>query len=243
MGRPGDEITLAAEQIGADLIVMGSRGLNEFRGALLGSTAAETVRSAGVPVLTIGAGSGKAFDPHRVLVADDIGPGGIAAIEATEGMFDPESARVLVLHVIDPGPLVYTGVSEWGWAPPPSIPLGNDTRVIAELEKRATRLRKKGFQVECLVANGSPAIVIARIAQKWRAKAVVLATHRRTALARLVIGSTAEAVVRSAPCPVLTVKPTVHTVQDTPAKPHVSAKGARPGVAPGTKLHVSHAAR
>lgn len=234
MGKPGDEITLAAEQIGVDLIVMGTRGLNDFRSALLGSTAAETVRSAGVPVLTIGAGSGQAFDPRRVLVADDLGPGGIAAIEATDGMFDPGTARVLVLHVIDPGPVVYTGVSEWGWAPTPSIPFGDDARVLAELEKRATWLRKKGFRVECLVANGSPAIVIARIAQKWRAKALVLATHRRTALARLVIGSTAEAVVRSAPCPVLTVKPTVHTMQATPAKPRVSAKGARPRVAPVT---------
>jgi nucleotide-binding universal stress UspA family protein len=111
MGKPGEEIVLAADQLKADLIVMGTRGLNGFRGVLLGSTAAETVRSAGVPVLTIGGGA--TFDPRCVLVADDLGPGGLAAVEAAGSMFDPATARVLLLHVIDPGPFVYTGVSEW----------------------------------------------------------------------------------------------------------------------------------
>ena len=204
MGKPGEEIVLAADQLDVDLVVMGNRGLSGLRGVLLGSTAAETVRSAAVPVLTIGAGA--AFDPRRVLVADDLGAGGLAAIGAARSMFDPGTARVLLLHVIDPGALVYTGVSEWGWAPTPNVPPGDPCRVRADLEKRATGLRKIGFRVECLVAEGSPAATIAEIAEKWKARTLVLATHQRTALARLAVGSTAETLVRRAICPVLTVK-------------------------------------
>jgi nucleotide-binding universal stress UspA family protein len=211
MGKPGEEIVLAADQLKADLIVMGTRGLNGFRGVLLGSTAAETVRSAGVPVLTIGGGA--TFDPRCVLVADDLGPGGLAAIEAAGSMFDPATARVLLLHVIDPGPFVYTGVSEWGWAPTPSIPPGDGKRVLADLEKRSARLGKKGFEVECLVDEGSAAATIAAVARKRKARTLVLATHQRTALARLMIGSTAEALIRRSPCPVLTVKPILRAVR------------------------------
>jgi len=241
MGKPGDEIALAAEQLRADLIVMGTRGLGGLQGVLLGSTAAETVRSAGVPVLTIGAGSGPGFDPRRVLVGDDLGAGGASAIDAAGGMFDPARTRVLLLHVIDPGPFAYTGVSEWGWAPVPSIPIGDEKELLTELEKRAARLRRKGFRVECLVANGSPAVLIVQAAQKWRAKAIVLATHGRTALARLVIGSTAEVVVRQARCPVLTVKPAPRAARAVAVKPRGLAKDARPGGAPGPKIEANTA--
>jgi nucleotide-binding universal stress UspA family protein len=178
MGRPGEEIVLAADQLRADLIVMGTRGLSGLRGVLLGSTAAETVRSAGVPVLTLGAGGRAPFDPRRVLVADDLGVGGLAAIDAAASMFDPGTSRLLLLHVIDSGPFVYTGVSEWGWAPTPVTPPGNGKHALADLEKRAARLRKRGFRVECAVADGSPAATIAAIADKWKARALVLATRR-----------------------------------------------------------------
>jgi len=221
MGNPGEEIVLAAEQLKADLIVMGIRGLNEIRGVLLGSTATETVRSAGVPVLTIGGGA--IFDPRCVLVADDLGAGGLAAIDAAGSMFDPRTARILLLHVIDPALFAYTGVSEWGWAPTPSIPPGDEApRVLADLERRAARLRKKGFGAECLVAEGSPAATIAAVAKKRKARTLVLATHQRTALARLVIGSTAEALIRRSPCPVLTVKPVPRAVRVVKRGPDIA---------------------
>jgi nucleotide-binding universal stress UspA family protein len=238
MGKPGEEIVLAADQLSVDLVVMGTRGLDGIRGVLLGSTAAETVRSAGAPVLTMSGGAG--FDPRSVLVADDLGVGGLAAIDATGSMFDPATSRVLMLHVIDPGPFLYTGVSEWGWAPTPSSPPGDGKRVLADLEKRAVRLRKKGFAVECVVAEGSPAATIAGVAQKWKARALVLATHQRTALARLVMGSTAEALVRRAPCPVLTVKPVPRAVRVQKPR-RGSGLPAHTGGTPGQKTEASAA--
>ena len=227
MGRPDEEIVLAADQLGAQLIVMGTRGLNGFRGVLLGSTAAGTVRSAGVPVLTLRAGGGADLAPRCVLVADDLGPGGLAAIDAAGSMFEPGTARIVLLHVLDPAAFAYTGISEWGWAPPPALPAGNGGGVIAALEKRATRLRRKGFRIECAVAKGSPADTIAGVAKKSNAGALVLATHQRTALARLVIGSTAEALIRRASCPVLTVKAIRRAVRGAPSDRGAGASEAK----------------
>lgn len=50
---PADAITVAAEEIGADLIVMGSRGLTGLKHVLLGSVAERTLRTAPCPVLTV----------------------------------------------------------------------------------------------------------------------------------------------------------------------------------------------
>lgn len=60
--------------------------------------------------------------------------------------------------------------------------------------------------VEHRLAEGDPAAEILKAAAETRCDLIVLGTHGRTGLARLVMGSVAEQVVRKAPCPVLTVK-------------------------------------
>jgi nucleotide-binding universal stress UspA family protein len=53
--------------------------------------------------------------------------------------------------------------------------------------------------------TGTPAVVIASAAKKLKADLIVMSTHGRTGLSHLLLGSVAEKVVRTAPCPVLTV--------------------------------------
>lgn len=60
------------------------------------------------------------------------------------------------------------------------------------------------------VVEGSPKVEIIRYARKHAIDLIVLATHGRSALAHVIIGSVAESVVRTAPCPVLTVRPEGH---------------------------------
>jgi nucleotide-binding universal stress UspA family protein len=56
------------------------------------------------------------------------------------------------------------------------------------------------------IAVGRPADTIVRFARERKADLIVMATHGRTGLEHMVLGSVAEKVVRLAPCPVLTVK-------------------------------------
>ena len=60
------------------------------------------------------------------------------------------------------------------------------------------------------VVEGSPKVEIIQYARKRNIDLIVIATHGRTGLAHVIIGSVAESVVRTAPCPVLTVRPEGH---------------------------------
>ena len=65
----------------------------------------------------------------------------------------------------------------------------------------------KGLSVRGLVLSGYPAEEILRAAEKHHADIIVMGTHGRTGIDRIIFGSVAEKVVTAAPCPVLTVKP------------------------------------
>jgi nucleotide-binding universal stress UspA family protein len=81
-------------------------------------------------------------------------------------------------------------------------------------EKALTRVLdpqwSAGRTVVQAVVEGSPKVEIVRYARLHAIDLIVLATHGRTGLAHLIIGSVAESVVRTAPCPVLTVHPEGH---------------------------------
>ena len=67
-----------------------------------------------------------------------------------------------------------------------------------------------GRKVVHAVVEGSPKVEIVRYARQHDVDVIVLATHGRSGLAHVIIGSVAECVVRAAPCPVLTVRPEGH---------------------------------
>ena len=67
-----------------------------------------------------------------------------------------------------------------------------------------------GRKVVQAVVEGSPKVEIVRYARTRQIDLIVLATHGRSGLAHVIIGSVAESVVRTAPCPVLTVRPEGH---------------------------------
>ena len=76
-----------------------------------------------------------------------------------------------------------------------------------ELPKIATQEECAGLDVEEVVAHGDAASEIVRVARERNVDLIVISSHGRTGLGRILFGSTAESVVRHAPCPVLVVKP------------------------------------
>jgi universal stress protein A len=77
-----------------------------------------------------------------------------------------------------------------------------------DLKKMLSEIVPNDPQVrhEHRLITGDPATAIARVAEEEGAELIVMGTHGRTGLLRLLMGSVAEAVVRRAPCPVLTLK-------------------------------------
>jgi len=76
-----------------------------------------------------------------------------------------------------------------------------------QLEKLAKASRGSGIRVAIVLVEGPPATAVIRVAKRNGAHLIVVGTHGRTGVQRLLMGSVAERIVRLSPCPVLTVRP------------------------------------
>lgn len=116
-------------------------------------------------------------------------------------------ASIIAVHVIEPMvPTVgYSGMTE----PLPIADIADqlETSAERELPRLAECEECVGLEIEEVIVHGEAAAEIVRVAKERDADLIVLSSHGRTGLGRILFGSTAEAVVRHASCPVLVVKP------------------------------------
>jgi nucleotide-binding universal stress UspA family protein len=120
-------------------------------------------------------------------------------------------ARLLVVHVTPPAVAVY---GDMILAPPTGVN-------FQEIKDNLLNLQGPGSpaQVEHRLEEGSPAEEILRVAKEGKCDLIVMGTHGRRGLGRLLIGSVAEQVMRRAPCPVVTVKTPFPAVSPVPKPP------------------------
>jgi nucleotide-binding universal stress UspA family protein len=198
-------VDYAAEE-DVDLIVMGAHGRRGFRRFLLGSVAEEVVRLAPCPVLTLRGGEAAPLHQIReVLVPFDFSKHSRTALAAAARMATSYGARLHLLHVVEPimEPHPYVPVHYR----PESFDLPQlMSRVEEDLGSIAAELVGGAVPCEIKVLEGHPAWCIAEHAEKIGADLIAMATHGRTGLSRFFLGSVTEKVVRSAHCPVLTLK-------------------------------------
>lgn len=117
-------------------------------------------------------------------------------------------AKILLLHVIEPlspVPGIDMGPS-FGFDERPHI----EEQVKTLLDEIVTGESKEDIKIEPLIVRGAPFLEIVRTARTEDVDMIVIATHGHTGLTHMLLGSTAEKVVRKAPCPVLTVKHPEH---------------------------------
>jgi len=127
-------------------------------------------------------------------------------------------AELLLLHVVVETPLYGEGL--FGRADPTAFYDAQRAWASRTLDERARKIREAtGLPVRVLVCTGAPAVDIADTARREDVDLVVLGTHGRGTLDRLLIGSVADRVIRTAPCPVLSVKPDA-----APIAPAMSAR-------------------
>lgn len=145
-------------------------------------------------------------DLRTILVSTDFSDFGDAGVAYACRLAEQTGARVLMLHVLDARPPVNPLYAHYYPVPTPE-----QNRMAEEEARDALRARIPATlpdpdRVELLVAQGAPAAEILRVAGERQVSLIVIATHGRTGLRRLALGSVAERVVREAPCPVLVVR-------------------------------------
>jgi len=142
----------------------------------------------------------------RILIPTDFSPPSEAALEYARILAAKFGSSLRILHVID-DPTASSDFVADGFAPSTE-----DIRT-ALLEQARTRLDglmnqvdRTRYHAHADAVLGMPAATIVEYATATHASLIVMGTHGRTGLAHLLMGSVAEQVVRTAPCPVLTVR-------------------------------------
>jgi universal stress protein A len=115
------------------------------------------------------------------------------AYQVAKSLARDYGARLMVIHVLMPPPFVSHREMERAMEEPDG-----------HLRELRGKLRELSHNYQLL--EGDPALEIAEAAKRVEADLVVMGTHGRTGLSRVLVGSVAEGVMRQAPCPVLTVK-------------------------------------
>jgi nucleotide-binding universal stress UspA family protein len=206
-GAPHRVLTETAREIGADLIMVGATGSGPFAAELLGSTADRVLRKAPCPVLVV---RGELpVPPRRVLAPVDLSPLSgdsfrcglmmLAQIAGTAGNSEIQVRTVHALSLLDA--LAFrqrTGTSVEEAERHASAQLG---QFILENQSGVP------FPLKAEVVPGEPRMEILRELEEHPADLLILGTHGRGGMDRLVLGSVASTVARKAPCSVLVIPP------------------------------------
>ena len=143
----------------------------------------------------------------KVLLPTDFSSCANYALPYAASIARATGARIICVHVVEPiVPAVgYSGLAE----PMPIADISEQLEDSAERElpQLADCEEFNGLDVEEVIAHGDAAAEIVRVAGERGVDLIVISSHGRTGLGPIIFGSTAEAVVRHASCPVLVVKP------------------------------------
>ena len=113
-------------------------------------------------------------------------------------------ADLYLIYVVEP--VIYPPDFSMGQIAIPSVDLEMDKRAVEELQKLAKKEIPSEVKVNTIVKTGKPFIEIIETAAELDIDLIIIATHGHTGVEHILFGSTAEKVVRKAPCPVLTLR-------------------------------------
>jgi nucleotide-binding universal stress UspA family protein len=205
IGIPEDSILEVAHSADIALIAMGTHGKTGWDRLRLGSVAESVLRQAPCPVLAVHAAvtSHPSVNPSRLslshlLVATDFSASSKAALSAAVVLAKRLNGQVVLVHVAKPSGSLQSGrlhVDEL-WR----------KRYARQFQRIVSASRADEAITDKVVLTGNPVEVILNQANRRKADLIVVGTHGRRGMSRLMLGSVAEAVVRRAACPVLVMK-------------------------------------
>src|SRR5712691_4576878 len=142
----------------------------------------------------------------RILVPVDGSPTSSRGLREAIGFARAQKARLQLVHVVDVHNAVLAGLEGAAVTDLAAALKARGSKILANA---ATAARKAGLACDTVLLEsltGPAAEPIVRQARKWHADLIVIGTHGRRGLKRLVMGSDAEQIVRNAPAPVMLVR-------------------------------------
>jgi nucleotide-binding universal stress UspA family protein len=201
-GKPFVELILARRAWQADLLVVG--GATKGEGRFLGSTGEHVVQKAMVPVLV--AKKPLSATAKTVFVPIDFSPCAKKAAEEAIVWVGYFGGRIFFFHALElPSAYAFAGPEMGGTA---AVPLLTPEDLKEEWEAFLADLPGlKNVSWNQATVEGHAVTTIVQAAEEHQADLIIMGTNGRSGLAHVLLGSVAEGVVRTAPCPVLTIRP------------------------------------
>ncbi len=207
LGTPDEQLAKVAIEGKYDLVIVGTRSRNKATRMLFGSTAQRLIRNAPCAVWIVKPEEMR--EVREIAVATDLSEAGRPAINAAVEIARALSAKLFIVHAVDMGELsalLMAGVNTHEIA---SV----RTRLLEEaqtgLQKQlvATDYRTLQHGVKIEVVEGSADDAIPKFVTENEVDILVMGTHGRSGLTRLLLGNTAERILPNVQCSVITVKP------------------------------------
>jgi nucleotide-binding universal stress UspA family protein len=204
-GKPFVEILQIAKEKEVDLLAVGTRGKAGVDRVILGSVAERIARKAHCPVMVV---RGKEYVGFkRIIVPIDLSDCSRIALEYAAATARAHKSKLTILHVYEESFVE------------PYVKAANSEEEADEIIKEIERVNEtkydeflktvdlSGVEYEKLLKKGIPAFDIVEIAMEQQANLIVMGTHGRSGIKHILIGSTAEEVVRTVHCDIIIVKP------------------------------------
>ena len=202
VGEPARVIVEFAHSMQASLIVVGRGRHAALQRALGGETVLRLLQLGDIPVLATEAKLTGL--PHRVVIATDFSEFSLRAAQVGLALVAPD-ARVSLVHVM---PLI--SEADAGLQERAAAYRNQAVHAFSQLHER---LARDGIEFEDVLLEGDTAEELVKVVQAKDADLVVTATHGYGFLRRMILGSVAAELVRHAPCSVLCVPGSGHTLR------------------------------
>ena len=144
------------------------------------------------------------FDIKKILVPIDFSDYSKSALKYAVNFCKNFNAEMILIYVVEP--VIYPPDFSMGQIAIPSVNAEWDERARQELNKLAKEEIPDNVPVKTIIKTGKPFLEIIENAGELDVDLIIIATHGRTGVEHILFGSTAEKVVRKAPCPVLTLR-------------------------------------
>jgi nucleotide-binding universal stress UspA family protein len=212
-GRPFEEICRLARDIGIDLIVIATRGNTGLKHLALGSTAERVVRYSACPVLVMRGGdrekasrgkfSRRALGFRKILAPIDFSECSMRGLTYAQAFASQFNSRLVLLNSVHFQ--YYVASDEYGRYDLPRLMQYAEKTAREQMQDLVGKTDWGGLRVETSLQTGHAGQQICDGARDCAADLIVTSTHGRTGFKHVLLGSSAEYVVRHAHCPVLVV--------------------------------------
>jgi universal stress protein A len=140
----------------------------------------------------------------KILYPTDLSESGWPALRLASSLANDHKAKLVIVYAMEPPQPVAAGGAGAAVPPPGTDFVGREEDLEKELTKMAPT--PPNVDYEYRIVHGQAAQAIVQLAEEEQVDLIVMGTHGRTGLSRLLMGSVAEHVMRHAVCPVVTVR-------------------------------------